>query len=61
MLNKKNPGPTNRDFEYREVSLNIDGSIYAQNFKYQNTQKMHLIKATRGKFMKISVTMVLQT
>ena len=35
LLNKKNPGPTNRAFEQKEILLN---DIDAQNYKYQNMQ-----------------------
>ena len=42
---KKNPPA----FEQREVLLNnIDNSIDAQNFEYQNMQKMYLIKVPQG-------------
>ena len=50
MLNKKNPSPTNHDFEQREVLLNnIDHFIDARNFRCQNMQYIYLIKAPHGK------------
>ena len=48
MSNEKNLGPKNNTFEQREVLLNnIDHSMDAQNFKYQNIQQIYLMKVSQ--------------
>ena len=48
MSNQKNLGPKNNTFEQREVLLNnIDHSMDAQNFRYQNIQQIHLMKVSQ--------------
>ena len=60
MSNEKNLGPKNNTFEQREVLLNnIDHSMDAQNFKYQNIQQIYLMKVLQEDILKLSVTKTL--